>query len=477
MQPAALKQVSKATLACILLLTTSLAGCLGGDDWNTIVTVPSDGTYDELNETIAEQDDQIQALQAALTEAQEQLASLQANHDALSEERDALAADLAAAQATIASLEAEIAALQNLLDSLQEDLTAAQALLEASGDNESNLDAEVADLEAEIASLQSQLADAQADIAALNASLNDNVTTVDDLSVQLAQADADILQLQSDLAGMNATVAALQSAYLGVQSGWSHTNQTMATLLSHSIDPSLSQIGACPIDNPPAVVVAGYDDGSGTGTAGDGVLEDSEIWNTTAMCTGYVGMVKDIKSGAGSSYAKYLTAVGSRIFFIAEDGVHGWELWTSDGTSAGTALVKDIGFVDSNPHQLTAVGSTLYFTAADSTHGRELWKSDGTSAGTVMVKDIGNPNCSSCTPNSAYPSNFTVIGNTLYFQADDGAWFGAQLWKTDGTSAGTVMLRSPGITPQELTAIGTILYFTNHDPIYGRELWWFDTTA
>ena len=97
--------------------------------------------------------------------------------------------------------------------------------------------------------------------------------------------------------------------------------------------------------------------------------------------------------------------------------------------------------------------------------------------GTVMVKDIGNPNCSSCTPNSAYPGNFTVIGNTLYFQADDGAWFGAQLWKTDGTSAGTVMLRSPGITPQELTAIGTILYFTNHDPIYGRELWWFDTTA
>ena len=43
---------------------------------------------------------------------------------------------------------------------------------------------------------------------------------------------------------------------------------------------------------------------------------------------------------------------------------------------------------DSDPSSLTGVGGTLFFTADDGIHGRELWKSDGTKAGTVLVKDI-----------------------------------------------------------------------------------------
>ena len=83
--------------------------------------------------------------------------------------------------------------------------------------------------------------------------------------------------------------------------------------------------------------------------------------------------------------------MGSTLFFRALDGVHGDELWASDGTAAGTRLVADIwpgngGW--SYPSFLTAVGDTLFFGAADGLHGQELWASDGTAAGTRLVKDI-----------------------------------------------------------------------------------------
>ena len=75
-------------------------------------------------------------------------------------------------------------------------------------------------------------------------------------------------------------------------------------------------------------------------------------------------MVKDIVSGSGHSYPSYLTVVGNTLYFQANDGNNGEELWKSDGTSSGTVLVKDIwsGSSSSEPRQLTAVGNTLYFS-------------------------------------------------------------------------------------------------------------------
>ena len=159
---------------------------------------------------------------------------------------------------------------------------------------------------------------------------------------------------------------------------------------------------------------------------------DTEAYNGN----GTAWMVKDIYSGSTGSSPAYLTAVGNTLFFRANYGTNGIELWKSDGTANGTVMVKDIysGSGSSNPSYLTAFGNTLYFEADDGTNGNELWKSDGTASGTVMVKDINSGSSSS------YPQSLTAIGNTVYFRANDGT-NGIELWKSDGTASGTVMVK------------------------------------
>src|SRR5205085_1262186 len=112
----------------------------------------------------------------------------------------------------------------------------------------------------------------------------------------------------------------------------------------------------------------------------------------SAYAANPAAQVKDINTGASApigSTPSHLVAVGSTLFFTADDGSRGAELWKTDGTPGGTVLVKDIpaGAAGSTPATLSKVGGALFFSANDGSHGVELWKSDGTLGGTVLVKD------------------------------------------------------------------------------------------
>lgn len=211
--------------------------------------------------------------------------------------------------------------------------------------------------------------------------------------------------------------------------------------------------------------------------AADDGLNGTELWKTDGTEAGTV-MVKDINPDSESSSPTSLTNVNGTLYFAANDGSHGIELWKSNGTEAGTVLVKDIvPASQSSPSEFLAIGSTLFFTAAVSSYGRELWKSDGTEAGTVLVKDI-NPGVTS-SMGGEWPPLFTAIGSSLYFRADDGS-NGLELWKSDGTEAGTVMIKDiapiGSSTPASLTAVNGTLFFTADNGSVGTELWKSDGT-
>ena len=99
------------------------------------------------------------------------------------------------------------------------------------------------------------------------------------------------------------------------------------------------------------------------------------------------------------------------------------ELWISDGTTAGTKLVKDInpGTKSSGFRYSIFYNGKLYFNANNGTDGDELWESDGTTDGTKLVKDIFSG------ANNSNPSNFVIYNNKIYFHANDGI-NGRELW-------------------------------------------------
>jgi ELWxxDGT repeat protein len=213
----------------------------------------------------------------------------------------------------------------------------------------------------------------------------------------------------------------------------------------------------------------------------------------------------------GDSNPQEYTLFDGAIYFAANDGVHGVELWRTDGTEVGTVLVKNIGIendsllplrlINGDPHDLTVFGDHLYFVANDVDYqgygaGVELWRSDGTEAGTVIVKNVAieDPNNlpnDPDTPIDSSPNQLTVFNGALYFVATDGRYgterYGIELWKSDGTEANTNIVKDIGIDPvtnllpydalpEQLTAFDGELYFFADDGTTGFEPWRTDGT-
>ena len=234
----------------------------------------------------------------------------------------------------------------------------------------------------------------------------------------------------------------------------------------------------------------------------------SELWKSTGTESGTV-LVRDIWPGATSSNPSNLQVMGSQLYFFASDSIHQQELWRSDGTALGTVRISDVntattlvnlahgdnrlyfydsadnfwssdgalsttllkGFADSSlsdPGLISVLGDTAYFIGKTVETGIELWKSDGTVAGTTLVKDI-YPG-----PGSGGPSSLTYLNGLFYFSANNGI-SGQELWTSDGTAAGTqarafIASASGGSQPSNFTLVGSKLFMVATSDQYSREL-------
>jgi ELWxxDGT repeat protein len=228
---------------------------------------------------------------------------------------------------------------------------------------------------------------------------------------------------------------------------------------------------------------------------------DVELWSSRGKAAGpgpSTVRVKDIDPfqvdvgsqgcGAASSSPGPGVAIGTGlIVFAADDGTTGRELWATDGTRAGTRLVRDINpgrssfppapncdrrktaGLPSDPQDFVRFRLGALFTADDGVHGREPWWTDGTWKGTHRVADL-RPGAA-----SSEPHDLTAFGNAVYFIASaDG--HGEALWRTDGTARGTVLVDDLKVegTPswaRGLTAAGNQLFFVVYNESTGPELW------
>ncbi|MEO0650324.1 MAG: hypothetical protein AAFZ65_06565 [Planctomycetota bacterium] len=186
-----------------------------------------------------------------------------------------------------------------------------------------------------------------------------------------------------------------------------------------------------------------------------------------------------LREEADGDWPNALFEFNGQLYFEAGSSQFGTELWTSDGTPAGTQVVVDLipGIADSRPQAFTEFSGEVYFSALTSTGGRELFRTDGTELGTVQMTTDPNPGPFS---GGTDPEGMLVINGVLVFSASDPT-VGRELFYTTGVPNQTTLLADlhpgfPSSTPTQLTAVGNRLVCRASTVETGTELFVTDGT-
>lgn len=186
----------------------------------------------------------------------------------------------------------------------------------------------------------------------------------------------------------------------------------------------------------------------------------------------------DIDPGSGSSNPRDLVVVDNFLYFAANDGVNGRELFRTDGTTTTRIDINTTALgADSDPRDLLNINGTLYFSADDGVRGRELFRITNSQTDATLVSDI-NPTVGV----GSDPRGLINFNNVLYFSASSGTLGGRELFRSDGTTAGTFRVSdiNPGSgssSPTDFAVVGNFLYFAATTNITGRELFRSDGTT
>jgi ELWxxDGT repeat protein len=210
----------------------------------------------------------------------------------------------------------------------------------------------------------------------------------------------------------------------------------------------------------------------------DDAIHGQELWIHDYLGT---RMVKDIVPGAASTHIASMTVQNGLLFFSATDPDNPSRkgLWISDGTEDGTRMIMPTDQV-SNISEIYAAGDGYVYFGAQTYDtngndlGRELWRSDGTESGTTLVADTLSGS------GSLDPNHFAWVAGTnrLYFSGYD-TTNKRNLWYYDPATniAPQIVSGSVGSMPSNLFAFGNGVLFNGYDTVHGRELWQADVTA
>jgi ELWxxDGT repeat protein len=246
--------------------------------------------------------------------------------------------------------------------------------------------------------------------------------------------------------------------------------QTDGTISGTKLTKTINPTGAAKITN---MFTAG---GKIYFSASDGV-QQGQLWISDGTTAGTT--LLKIINPTGMAYPSEFVLFKDKVYFNADDGVNGYQIWVTDGTPTGTMKITNInssGGIGFNPTGFTLFDSKLFFMGYDVGNFVQLWSTDGTNSGTIRVKTEHTLRNG---VRGFYPHSMAIHKNALYIAGYDSLTKVDQLWKSDGTMAGTVRITdSPkGLFPDRLFSFQNKLIMTGYDTISNQvQLFYSDGT-